>query len=68
LDTIQTAVREHSHLFQQLHSENAQVCADGAQEKQHSQGRLKSYSISSKDIETQQLELLQAKIQSILFL
>lgn len=66
--TIQTAVREYSHVFQQLHSENAQVCPDGAQEKQHSQGlKAQSYSVASKAIETQHLETCQAEIQSILF-
>lgn len=66
MDIIQTPLRERSHLFQQLYSENAQVCTDGAQEKQHSQGlKVQSSSVASKGIETEHLEPCQVEIQSM---
>lgn len=64
LDAVQEAVTEHSHLFQQLDCGKAQVCADGAQEKQCSQGlKAQSYLAPSKTIKTQHLESCQAEIQ-----
>lgn len=69
LGTIQVAVTEHSHLFQQLHCGKAQVCADGAQEKQHSREmKAQIYLVPSKGIEMQHLESCQAEIQLILIL
>lgn len=66
MDTIQAAVLECSHLFQQLHFENTQVCADGAQEKQLSLGhKAQSYSVVSKDTET---DPPQIEIQAVLIL
>lgn len=57
LDAIQVAATEHSHLFQQLHCGNTQVCADGAHKKQCSQGlKAQTYLVASKGIETQHLE------------
>lgn len=69
LDTIQAAVKELSHLFQQLHCGNTQVCADGAQEKQPYQGlKAQSYLVPSKGIKMQQLESYQVESKLILVL